>query len=184
MTDSQPVGPDHAFRPSWRDVDRCSFEALDETRCGLPASAHRFVLQPPIEIEVYKPHPEKTGYLLLDYRRTIQDVLDELNAKLKLEGREPDEYGFSNMTKYRDPAYMAEGPRKYGQYALPWPEYRRIAVFPVTGNSEGHYIHIEIISPERKDGTHTVECIGLAKTFRGWDHACRIAGAAARLLQA
>lgn len=135
--------------------------------------------QSPIEIEVWKPNPDvqRPGTVILDRRRLIQDVLTELNAKLMAEGLGPDEYGFNNMTKYDDPAYMTEP--KYRRYSLPWPEYRRIAVYPVTGANEGHYIHVSIID---KGNQHTT--IGLAKTFEGWDHACRISAAAARLLQA
>ncbi len=176
--DLQPI-TDHPFRPRWRDKTLCAFERWpEEPPCDVPKGLHRHALQPPIEIEVWKPHPTSPGLLLLDYRRKVQDVLDELNAKLKAEGLEPDEHGFSNMTKYDDPKYMEE-PRKYSQYSLPWPEYRRIAVFPVTGGSEGHYIHVIVL-----DVKNGYTSIGLAKTFRGWDHACRISAAAARLLQA
>lgn len=135
-------------------------------------------LQPPIEIEVYKPVPAKPGYSTLDYRRKVQDVLEELNAKLAAEGIEVDE-GFTNMTKWDDPAWSHTGTSTpYQEYSTPWPEYQRIAVFPVTGNSEGHYIHVSV--------THVgmINTIGLAKTFRGWDHACLISARAARLLQA
>jgi hypothetical protein len=185
-------GPDHPFRPRHNSETQCAFRDLAETKdyqggCDLDRNQHQYVLQPKIEIEVWKPNPDEQypGTLILDYRRKIQDVLDELNFKLTAEGLEPDEHGFSNMTKYEDPKYMEEGPRKYSQYSLPWPEYRRIAVFPVTGGSEGHYVHLGIIEPN----THGLErqtyrTIGLAKTFRGWDHACRISAAAARLLQA
>ena len=178
---------DHAFRPRWRNPEACAFERSDGTDCTEGMGAHRFAHQPQIEIEVWKPNPKALepgfehfrGTVVIDYRRTIQDVLDELNAKLPLEGVAFDESAFSNMTKYEDPAYMEEGPRKYSRYSLPWPEYRRIAVFPVTGGSEGHYVHIGVI---HMDGTFT--CLGLCKTFRGWDHACRIAAAVGRLLQA
>lgn len=128
-----------------------------------------------IEIEVWKPCPDKPGTVILDYRRVIHDVLEELNAKLTLEGVEPDEYGFSNMTKYDDPAYTSS----YRDYSLRWPA-GRLAVFPVTGGSEGHYIHITVIDKDTQVST----TIGLAKTFQGWDHACRISATAARLLQA
>lgn len=196
MSDSQTSNKtitDHPFRPSWREQTLCSFEAHDETRCKQPQTAHRYSLQLPIEIEVWKPHPQRDepgfehfkGTVVLDYRRKVQDVLSELNAKLLLEGIEPDEYGFANMTKYDDPAYLQEGAKKYTQYSIPWPKYRRIAVFPVTGGSEGHYVHVETISHQQSGNDPRIATlIGLSKTFRGWDHACRIAAAAGRLLQA
>lgn len=175
---------DHAFRPRWRDAERCGFD-LDPKQagdrlCDVPKGEHRYSLQLPIEIEVWKPNPDAKypGTVVIDYRRKIQDVLDELNARLPLEGVDFDEYGFTNMTKYQDPAYMEEGANKYRQYSLPWPDYRRNVVYPVTGGSEGHYVHIGSISMDGKLTT-----IGLCKTFRGWEYACRISMSAARLLQ-
>lgn len=126
-------------------------------------------LQAPIEIEVYRPVKGKPGYSELDYRRPVKEVIAELNRKLRAEDPELfDESSFSDMTSWDSP----NGP---------WPAWRWIAVFPVTGGSEGHYIHIETIG---RDDARTSTMIALCKTFRGWDHACRIAAAAGRLLQA
>jgi len=113
---------------------------------------------------------------VLDHRRTIQAVLDELNAKMMTADNDEQ---FSNMTKYDDPAYMQPGSQQYRQHSLPWPAYRRIAAFPITGGSEGHYVHLGIL-----DADNRFTCIGLAKTFQGWDHACWISATAARLLRA
>lgn len=53
----------------------------------------------------------------------------------------------------------------------PWPTvWRWIKVFPVTGNSEGHYVHVEV---ETLDGKSRPML--LAKTFRGMGHAWAIA---------
>lgn len=189
-------GPDHAFFPRWRDEDRCAFQTLAELKdssrsyCELSRNEHQFLLQPKIEIEVWKPNPDAKypGTIVIDYRRKIQDVLDELNTKLVAEGLEFDESRFTNMTKWEDPAYKPSG---YREFSLPWPKYRRIAVFPVTGTSEGHYVHIEVILDSEdhiKAGglisVAPIRCIALCKTFRGWDYACRISASAARLLQA
>ncbi len=60
----------------------------------------------------------------------------------------------------------------------PWPlDSRWIAVYPVTGNSEGHYVHVDSIAP---DGTRRL--LYLAKTFRGMAHAWRIAQRLGELL--
>jgi hypothetical protein len=53
----------------------------------------------------------------------------------------------------------------------PWPTvWRRIKIFPVTGGSEGHYVHVEV---ETLDGT--TRLMFLAKTFQGMTHAWQIA---------
>jgi hypothetical protein len=51
----------------------------------------------------------------------------------------------------------------------------------VTGTSEGHYIHVEMIGntdPERRLR------LWLAKTFAGMPHACQVAALLAQLLGA
>jgi hypothetical protein len=50
-----------------------------------------------------------------------------------------------------------------------WPISSRIGAFPVTGGSEGHYIHVEALA----NGKHTTLILG--KTFQGMDHAWAIA---------
>jgi hypothetical protein len=48
-----------------------------------------------------------------------------------------------------------------------WPDdVRWIAVFPVTGSSEGHYVHVELI---RDQGKRSLFMLG--KTFQGMEHA-------------
>jgi hypothetical protein len=60
----------------------------------------------------------------------------------------------------------------------PWPiNSRWIGVFPVTGGSEGWYVHVEAITP---DGNR--QPLYLLKTFRGWNHACAIAKRIGELL--
>ncbi len=56
----------------------------------------------------------------------------------------------------------------------PWPNDRElqwIAVFPVTGGSEGHYVHVEAIYRDEKDPFGRRELLFLGKTFRGMSHA-------------
>lgn len=76
--------------------------------------------------------------------------------------------------------------------------YRWVASYPVTGGSEGHYIHVEL--PERAERIKTadgqeihlssfdnvwrIHRIALGKTFRGMDHAAEIARRCAILLGA
>jgi hypothetical protein len=60
-----------------------------------------------------------------------------------------------------------------------WPLHANwIAVFAVTGGSEGHYVHVEAIHSH----TNTRQLLFLAKTFRGFDHAMRIVAALSTIL--
>jgi hypothetical protein len=61
-----------------------------------------------------------------------------------------------------------------------WPaRWSWLAVYAVTGTSEGHYVHIDLIG--RND---QVEHMAMVKTFSGWEKASLIAQAAGRLLGA
>jgi hypothetical protein len=60
---------------------------------------------------------------------------------------------------------------------LAWPP-GRIAVFAVTGDSEGHYVHVEVL------GSGDRACVGLGKTFQGKDAAWALARRLADLLGA
>ena len=56
-----------------------------------------------------------------------------------------------------------------------------LAVYAVTGTSEGHYVHIDLIG---SPGDNQVEHMAMVKTFSGWEKASLIAQAAGRLLGA
>lgn len=126
-------------------------------------------LAEPIEIEVYKPVEGRPGYSEYSHSRTRIEVLMELNKRLQRKakdlGLELDDGPFSVFARDRD---------------LPWPRYRWIAVFAVTGGSEGHYVHVEAIN----NNENTRELIYLLKTFQGLEHAYRIAAIAAKELDA
>ena len=63
-----------------------------------------------------------------------------------------------------------------------WPaRWSWLAVYAVTGASEGHYVHIDLIGCP---GDNQVEHMALVKTFSGWEKASLIAQAAGRLLGA
>lgn len=83
------------------------------------------------------------------------------------------------------------------------PDFRWAACYPVTGGSEGHYIHVEFWSPAKKvtiakpgtdfetievdvsrKGLWRVTRLALGKTFRGMDHAAEIARRCATILGA
>lgn len=115
---------------------------------------------------------DKDGFVHTIRRKTIKEVYDELCARLKFEDMFPDEYfEISASIKYK----YETGKEKEN---APFPEFRFIACYPVTGGSEGHYIHIDVV----KDGKH--EPIFLGKTFKGFERACEIANACSRHLGA
>ncbi|MBD1995369.1 hypothetical protein H6G00_01820 [Leptolyngbya sp. FACHB-541] len=63
------------------------------------------------------------------------------------------------------------------------PRHKWIACFPVTGGSEGHYIHIDLISFDG-NGNQTTKPLFVAKTFEGWDVAAVFAALCGRILLA
>lgn len=80
-------------------------------------------------------------------------VFEELRNRLRADLAELDYFSFE------------------GQPAELFPSVRWIAAYAVTGNNEGHYIHVDLIF---SDGSREFFAIG--KSFAGWDHAARIAG--------
>lgn len=58
-------------------------------------------------------------------------------------------------------------------------DLRWIACYAVTGNSEGHYVHVDLIGSEGQR-----RLVFLCKTFEGMDHAYKIAQRCAELLGA
>jgi hypothetical protein len=59
----------------------------------------------------------------------------------------------------------------------PIPRYRFIASWAVTGSSEGHYVHVQIVD---EHGKH--HDLAMGKTFQGFDHAWKLARRATELL--
>jgi hypothetical protein len=104
------------------------------------------------------------GYIIETIPATINNVYEYLKKSLPKDMI--DEY-FSCMSEYK----------KKGDQPFPQ-DYDWIACYAVTGGSEGHYVHVDII----KDGTR--ELLYLAKTFMGYDHACEIAAHLGKMLNA
>ena len=61
--------------------------------------------------------------------------------------------------------------------------YRWIACYPVTGGSEGHYIHVDLVHGYDQDWAGKVLHLFTGKTFLGLAHAQKIAGRCAELLR-
>lgn len=140
--------------------------------------AHLLKFYEPVQYMIWS-EPDEKGLVRIAGYRPVHEVLAEVNARIKADGIEFDETDFSSMLRYSESAIGDPAPHPRG--AETWPAVRRLFVFPVTGGSEGHYVHIAGIAEdppaERKHVT-----IALCKTFQGWDHAVRIAEAAGRHL--
>jgi hypothetical protein len=117
------------------------------------------------------PFPTVELYKIVDGKevpRSITEICGDLNPRVRELIKEANDHfeGFS------DTSWMNEGCKT-------WPEkYRWISVYPVTGNSEGHYIHVDVINGKNR------HMVMMSKTFGGWEVACQIANAAGKLLGA
>lgn len=126
-------------------------------------------MQDYIETDVYLPVEGKPGLLRYSHQRPLKEVFEELEARLKQDGLLPDEYfGICVLLRYSD-----EWQEDNGAGYL-FPAWRFLACFPVTGGSEGHYIHVDAILPEGERVS-----LFTGKTFAGWEAACKTANACA-----
>ncbi len=106
-------------------------------------------------------------YIEVEPGRPLRDIFVELRAEL---GGMIDEY----FDIY--PEVWRQG---FGG-VLQWPDnIKWIACYAVTGGSEGHYIHVDLID---REGRRTLTFLG--KTFQGMAHAQAIANRCAELLGA
>jgi len=79
------------------------------------------------------------------------------------------------------------GPAIEHRHTYKWPDkYRWIACYVVTGRSEGHYVHVDLIidDSDRAMGDGRRLSVFLAKTFQGRTHGYEIARQCAELLEA
>lgn len=104
------------------------------------------------------------GYIVDTIPATINKVYDYLSKSMSDDMI--DEY-FSNSSRYN-----GRGDQNFPQ------DYNWIACYAVTGGSEGHYVHVDIIKEDKRT------LLYLAKTFRGYDHACEIAAHLGKMLNA
>lgn len=98
-----------------------------------------------------------------DVHRKLRDVLDNENLI--------DEYFSVSATADQPFSKLLES-------------YRWIACYVVTGGSEGHYVHVDLISGYDHDWSGKVLHLITGKTFLGLEHAQKIANRCAELLQA
>jgi hypothetical protein len=102
------------------------------------------------------------GIVKNDQPKSITEICEYCVEKLK------DDFGLE-IDEYFDASY--------DQRKRVWPLYGRIAIFAVTGGSEGHYVHVENLHNEKH------RCLMLAKTFRGMDFALSLVSALTKILE-
>ena len=134
-----------------------SMERSNEIIAGLWKKGYRIVERAPrIDVNLWKDERSPEGYMILERRKTIREVFDELLAIVGREGPGHNEYLTAMPPAIDD---------------QPWPD-GRIVCYPVVGDSEGDYVHIDVVR-SKLDGTgqRVIEAMFLAKTFDGTDAA-------------
>ncbi|NCA72563.1 MAG: hypothetical protein EOM91_21390 [Sphingobacteriia bacterium] len=124
---------------------------------------------PPIELELWKPNPDKPGYCMFERMATVGEVRDRCIEALDQAGLEEDIEGLSIMQPY--------------SRLDDWPRSRFVACFAVRGSSEGHYVHVEAVAltlGEYRNQTNERRLVLLCKTFSGVDRALAVAAALTR----
>lgn len=106
-------------------------------------------------------NPERRGYLRMVRRLTIGEVFESLNDEL---GLGKDEFGMQELPRGLDEYFRLS---IYLDESREWPDGRMI-VYVVTGGSEGHYLHVDVVSTTH---ARVSESLFLGKTFAGWDAA-------------
>lgn len=129
----------------------------------------------PIEIHQYETDAENPGYVRYSGNRPVGEVFTELKERLKAENLLPDEYFDLVYPDVVKPKLELEFPR-----------YRWIACYAVTGDSEGHYIHVDAVVPrtDLDSPIYQIVMVFLGKTFQDLDFALVVAAACARHLGA
>lgn len=119
---------------------------------------------------------ELAGHLPTEIMRILRERIEQLDRET--EGRFALEYCSVSSTIGR---YGQEQPTIR-------PGYRWAIVYPVTGGSEGHYLHLVVIYQRDEKGqplsANDYHEIGLIKIFGGWDAAAELAGRIGRWIDA
>ena len=125
-----------------------------------------------IDLELYKPHPEKPGYLQFDRMATTNEVADQCTEALKAADLYDELESFGTFADYLPEQKT-------------WPRARWVACFPVEGSNEGHYIHVEATALMEDRGgrlrqTDKRRLMICGKTFGGLEHAISVAATLTR----
>lgn len=123
--------------------------------------------------KVLDEHGKPTGQLQRVKNRRLDEVARDLRDALEKDDL-IDEY-------FHGPGTGEEHRRVPNHYVC-------VASYAVTGGSEGHYIHVEFqyrpADGWNRNGPLMVRRVALGKTFKGWEHAWKIAAKCAELLGA
>lgn len=128
--------------------------------CGDGCDHVEFLPDPTVETEVWEPDADRPGFLRRVRTKTVDEVFTELRAAL---GDTEDIPGCEEYLSVLStvPAHQQ------------WPD-GRIVVFPVTGGSEGRYVHVAVIGAAGK-----IDTLILGKSFDSvdpvWAFAQRVA---------
>jgi len=124
-------------------------------------------MQKYIDTELWTSDHE-TGLITQTGTKTVSQVFKELEAHLEEIDAMPSEYLTQSYGRYSGTEDLHD----------PFPDYSWIACFPVTGGSEGWYIHVEVIN--NMDDSRALLYLG--KELRTFEDAARIAAECARVL--
>lgn len=114
---------------------------------------------------------EETGYTKRVKGRPLAEILKKLSSGLEDAGFRIDEY------------FDVGSDARYTREWTEWPaNVRRVAVFAVEGGSEGHYVHVDVYTPNKAANGLEVTNVFLLKTFLGMEHALRLSNELTRLL--
>jgi hypothetical protein len=137
----------------------------------------------PIVVELYRPKPGKDGYIETVARRTCGAVycdLYEALCAIREPDQDEDDTGGLIDEYFSGPESWRSGPTQESYTdRSPMPEYRSLEWSAAKGGSEGHYITGRAILKDSRGGGIV---LFLGKTFKGLDHAYKIALACARLM--
>ena len=111
--------------------------------------------------------------------KTIRDIYRELRTALEAE---------KLVDEAEENAYFSVSPLvPEGAFDSPFPTgYVFVACYAVTGTTDGHYVHVDLLYPGPASDTHPLRShtMFVGKTFKGMEHARRMANKCADVLKA
>lgn len=135
-------------------------------------------------IEEDKDKPVGTRRLRKTRDRTYQEVYEEIEGRLEALAEGDETRNASICFEYCCPGWHPSWSKN--DKPIPTDELRWVACYAVTGGSEGHYIHVDLIVLHDFNGRdlRVVHHLAMIKTFMGMKHARHIAGVCADMLDA
>ncbi len=111
------------------------------------------------------------GAIVNEEGKTLEQVYTWLCGELRKHNAPDDKWSVGPMDEYFSNMQRHYPSRK-------WPaDYNWIACFAVTGGSEGHYVHVESITGDKRD------LLFLGKTFGGMEQALEAVALLTNILQ-